>query len=131
MENLIINKNNKSSDPMAPYVEFYAQTGICLIEGDSYMDNAFEFYSKLCQWFDEYFQQADKIVLKLKYTYINTSSSRAILEMLQQLHTYQLSGKDVRIIWLYPDPDLDEILLEGEDMQEASGMKFEFETYKG
>jgi len=72
-----------------PAVEFNAATGICRIEGESYLEDTFNFYAKLREWVDSFFNSGKNAVeLHFKFRYFNTSSSRAILDLLKTLTLY-------------------------------------------
>ncbi|MCS7005519.1 MAG: DUF1987 domain-containing protein [Cytophagales bacterium] len=112
-----------------PNVHFSASTGICEISGESYLEESFEFYDRLIRWVEEYFQQNDRIIVNFKLTYFNTSSSRAILDLLKVLKKYKDEGKDVTVNWYYPDPDDDEMLMEAEDYIDETGLDINLISY--
>lgn len=129
MRNLFIEGSRDTY--FTPQVELNGKTGICSITGESYLEEPFEFYEKISAWFSEFFNEADKkLQLDLKLTYFNTSSSRAILEMLRVLKDHKDEGKDVTVNWYYPDPDDEEILMEGEDFMEESGLDINMIEYE-
>ncbi|GAA0890498.1 DUF1987 domain-containing protein [Fulvivirga kasyanovii] len=129
MRNLFIEGSRDTY--FTPQVELNAKTGICSITGESYLEEPFEFYEKISAWFSEFFNEDDKnLQLDLKLTYFNTSSSRAILEMLRVLKDHKDEGKDVTVNWYYPDPDDEEILMEGEDFMEESGLEINMIEYE-
>ncbi|SKC89517.1 DUF1987 domain-containing protein [Ohtaekwangia koreensis] len=115
----------------SPSVNLKAATGVCSISGESYLEEPYEFYKKIATWFTDYIKQGGKsIVLDLKLSYFNTSSSRAILETLRVLKDIHHSGNEVIINWYYPNPDDDEILMEGEDFQEECGIPINMIEYE-
>lgn len=111
MEDLII----KSSPdiPYCPEIQFLAKSGKCLIQGESYMEDMYKFYKPVLTWLNKYINEVKKhIELNLKLTYFNTSSSRALLDILDILKMYEDQGGKITINWHYDrnDPDmLDEI----------------------
>ncbi len=109
-----------------PIVALEAKSGKCLIEGESYLEDAFDFYSKITNWMQQYLESTKgPIHLDIKLTYFNTSSSRGILTLLTELASYQKRGKEVEVIWYYPIPDEDDMLSELEDFVFESGIKME------
>ena len=129
MENLIIEGTRDTY--FTPNVELKSENGNCSITGESYLEEPFEFYEKISAWFKQYFSEGgEAITLDLKLTYFNTSSSRAILEMLRELKFLKDDGKDVTVNWYYPDPDDEEILMEGEDFMEESGLDINMVEYE-
>jgi len=113
-----------------PSVKLEAASGRCSISGESYLEEPYEFYKKVAEWFMGYTRGGgSNIHLDLRLNYFNTSSSRAILEMLRVLKNLQESGTQVVVNWYYPDPDDDEILMEGEDFQEECGLAINMIEY--
>jgi hypothetical protein len=115
----------------SPSVNLNAATGKCSISGESYLEEPYEFYKKISVWFWEYVKAGGKnIVLDLKFNYFNTSSSRALLEMLRVLRDLHHSGTEVTVNWYYPNPDDDEILMEGEDFRDECGLEINMIEYE-
>lgn len=120
MKNLIIEAVPDS--PYYPEVIFDASTGVCEMNGESYMEEAYKFYSPLIDWIREYSLEGNDITLNLKLTYFNTSSSRLLLDMFDILKKSEDVGNKIKINWYYEvdDPDIkDEI----EDFEIETGLK--------
>lgn len=110
MQSLIIRK--QAGLLYYPSVCFDQITGVCEIEGESYMEDAYKFYIPLLNWFKEFTNEKKPIILNLKISYFNTSSSKYILEILSIMKKYKDVGNNVVVNWFYSkdDPDmLDEI----------------------
>lgn len=121
MDNLILSEVPDA--PFYPRVEFDAETGVCEIIGESYMEETHKFYLPLINWLKKYISEKNApITLNLKLTYFNTSSSRQILDMLDVLKNYQDKGGEVTINWYYDpeDPDMQD---EVEDFTIETGME--------
>ncbi len=122
MEDLII--EGEKGTYLSPDVYFSAERGVCEIKGESYQEETFEFYNKLTSWLGEYIEKVKKpITFDFKLTYFNTSSSRAILDMLNLLKQYQEEGGEVTINWYYLTSD-ENMIEEAEDFQSDSALKF-------
>jgi hypothetical protein len=127
MENLSIKGSHGTF--FTPTVNFSA-SGVCEISGESYLEESFEFYDGLIKWIDSYFGEGAKsIELSFRLTYFNTSSSRAILDLLTSLKRHQDSGRDVTVNWYYPDPDNDEMKMEAEDYIDETGLEINLISY--
>ena len=100
-----------------PHVYFDSYKGYCLLEGESYLENTWEFYEHLCNWLREYTSTGQPLTFDFKMIYFNTSSSKGILEILLLLKDYEDRGGKVQINWYYPEDD-DDILEEAEDFIE-------------
>ncbi len=105
-----------------PTVHFDATKGYCLLEGESYLENTWEFYERLCNWLRAYAETGRPLTFDFKMTYFNTSSSKGILEILLVLKEYQERGGDLTINWYYPEED-DDILEEAEDFIEDTQLE--------
>ena len=91
-----------------PTVNFDAKTGVCEIAGESYLEDAAEFYEPVLKWIDDFIIVVNKpIVFHFKLTYFNTSSSRRILDILGRLKEYEDEGGQVTINWYYEEDDSD------------------------
>lgn len=74
------------------------------IIGQSYPDGAFAFYQPVFQWLDDYLAGCEKAMLlelHLQMPYINASSTRCILLLLDKLAAAYRSGKQVAVQWHY------------------------------
>ncbi len=109
MENIKI--EGKHGEYFIPTVDFNAETGICEICGESFLEDTREFYTKLNEWLKKYDEiTTQKLTFNFKLTYFNTSSSRCILDLLNILKDMADNGKEVEVNWYYQQDD--------EDMQE-------------
>jgi hypothetical protein len=99
-----------------PNISFDASTGVLSIAGESYPDSALQFYQQVLDWLHQFVAESTvPIVLNMKFTYFNTSSSKCILDILSILETAHSTGRAVTVNWHYRKDD--------EDMQE-SGEEF-------
>jgi hypothetical protein len=111
--------------PYYPEVEFNAETGECVLSGESYMEEAYKFYTPLLNWLKEYsLEQGNAITLHVKLTYFNTNSSRLLLDMFDVLKKSVDAGHDVNIKWYYEEDDPD-IQDEVEDFEIETGLSFD------
>ncbi len=106
MENLKIEGSHGAF--FVPFVDFNSNSGRCELSGESYLENTSEFYDKLLEWLENYMENIRKpIYFNIKLTYFNTSSSRAILDILNLLKAYEDDGGQIRVNWYYEEDDLD------------------------
>ncbi len=119
MENLYININPELV--YYPIVNFDYQTGVCEISGESYMEETYKFYEPIITWLQNYMAEKKPLVLHIKLTYFNTSSSRFILEILYILKKYKSEGGSAEINWYYKSDDPD-ILTEINDFMDEAGV---------
>ncbi|GAB4470930.1 MAG: DUF1987 domain-containing protein [Thermoflexibacter sp.] len=129
MENLEI--QGQLSTFFTPSVNFSAETGICELSGESYLEDAFQFYDILMNWVNQYFEEGNnELEMNIRLTYFNTSSSRAILDLLRLLKNYQ-DSRDYKVIvnWYYPNLDYDEMKAEAEDYIDETGLSMNLIPY--
>ena len=113
-----------------PTVRLNSETGRCEIMGESYIEDAPQFYEPILNWIDTYVKEIKgTLVWDFRLVYFNTSSSKTILNLLQTLKDYEKQGGNVEVNWYYPD-DNDDLLAEGEDFVEDSGLQINLIPYE-
>ena len=101
MNELIIDKTVKT-----PYINFNSQSGILKIEGRSIPENPEEFYTKLFDWSNKYFTNPqNETLINVQLEYINSGSSKFILEFFQLIQKYKSQGINCKINWHYEEDD--------------------------
>lgn len=119
MENLVIRTEKET--PFIPNVTFDYSSGVCTLDGESFMDDAYEFYSPLLDWIRQYRKLNKSVLFEVKLSYFNTSSSRLILEILDLLKEYADEGGNVNVEWYCLETDVD-MKEEIEDFEYESGL---------
>ncbi len=108
-----------------PTVNFNYETGICELKGESYLEDTIKFYYPLMEWIKNYIKTIKKeLVLNVKLTYFNTSSSKCIIDILNILKAYEQNEGKVVINWYYNDKDeeYEDELEEIEDFMIETGL---------
>ncbi|KAF2956590.1 DUF1987 domain-containing protein [Marinitoga sp. 38H-ov] len=102
MEKLYI-KPSKST----PEINFDPDKRILSLKGDSYPENSFEFYKPIFEWLENFFKKNhdDEIVFEFDVNYLNTSSTKSIMFILDLLEEAYKNNKNVKIIWYYDEDD--------------------------
>lgn len=86
----------------SPEVDFNPSTGNLKISGHSYPENAPAFYQDLFIWLKQYLSHASNpIVMDLYIAYMNTSSTKCLLDMIDMLDIAYAAGVDITINWHY------------------------------
>jgi hypothetical protein len=108
-----------------PAVKADWAAGLLEMTGDSYPENAFELYQPVLEWIEAYLA-ADRRPLNLRLTllYLNTSSIRALIDMLDLLETAHQDGRQVAVVWLY-EPDNERVASLAEEFREDYTFPFE------
>lgn len=115
MSDLLIKASNKT-----PLVEFLT-TGELRMEGKSIPENCHEFYKPVLEWLNGIKNSPPRqINLMVKLDYINTSSSKTILNIIKTLQEIKdIHNIPIEIKWYYDSEDED-LLDEGESFKSFS-----------
>jgi len=119
----------QEKDATKPEIKFNAQSGKMEINGVSMPENATGIYLPAIQWLLDYKTHvAEKTIFTFKLSYLNTSSSKMIHEILKILDQIFIAGNDVLINWYYDknDSDIYEI---GEEYADFTKIPFKFIAY--
>ena len=85
-----------------PTVSANRKTGVLLMEGDSYPENALTLFSQVMTWVRDYFQDTQQpLHLELRLLYLNTSSIKGMMDLCDLLEEAHRQGRNVRITWYY------------------------------
>ena len=99
------------------------------ISGNSLPEDVLGFYSPIFNWFEEYIKQPNrKTELHIKLMYFNSSSSKAILDILNILEEAVVKGFGVEIFWYYLEIDED-MLSTGKEFEGMLKLPFHFISY--
>ena len=91
-----------------PMVHFDKYTNQFEITGASLPPNIFEFYNPLLEWLKGYCKNPNAVThLKLRFEYLNTSSTKMILNIISVLESITKKGRKVEILWYYDSGDLE------------------------
>jgi hypothetical protein len=106
MKDLIIERQKKEFYTY-PEIDFSADSGICKIEGESFMENAKEFYEPVFEWLKEFSKRNSdtKLQMNINLAYYNTSSSKSLSKLIFLLKEFSDSGTSVEINWKYASTD--------------------------
>lgn len=101
MEDLYLKKTSNS-----PEVEFVADSGELSMEGRSIPEDPGEFFERLIDWINEYFlHPAQRTEVSIKLEYINSGSSKYMLELLRIMKINHDAGKNVKVKWYFEEGD--------------------------
>ncbi len=101
MEDLYLKKTFNS-----PEVEFIADKGELSLEGRSIPEDPGEFFELLIDWINEYFlNPAKDTLMNIRLEYINSGSSKYMLEVLRIMKINHDAGKGVNIRWYFEEGD--------------------------
>jgi hypothetical protein len=115
--------------PNTPRIDFDGNLSILKIEGRSIPENPSEFYQPLFDWVHEYYKQPRSLTqLIIKLEYINSGSSKSMLEFLRIIKDNHFAGNKCIVKWYYEFDD--EAVQElGEHYSHTLKIPFEFVSY--
>ncbi|NJM15706.1 MAG: DUF1987 domain-containing protein [Bacteroidales bacterium] len=122
LDNLIIKPVEEGLN--SPGINFNASTGVLEVYGESYVENAKEFYEPVLAWLNVFIDNyTGTLTFNFKLNYYNTSSSRSIQDIFTVLRRFEEKGNELNVFWFYDedeqDPELEE---EVEDFEIVSGV---------
>lgn len=114
MNNLSIEKTK-----FTPEVLFDSESGQLKIRGESYPENTATFYKPVFEWLKEYFNntKTDRTKVIIELYYFNSSSSKVLMNLFEELDNAGEKGKEIVVEWLY-DPEDEDSLEFGEEFAE-------------
>ncbi len=104
MDSLILKATHNSPD-----VKFNADLGTLEISGRSIPEHANMYYENLIQWVKDYvLTNPPKTEISIKLDYLNSSSHKYLIDLLEKLEPLHSSGLSIIINWYFEEDD-DEI----------------------
>ncbi|TBL81551.1 DUF1987 domain-containing protein [Paenibacillus thalictri] len=106
MESLFIEQTKST-----PEVRFDISKHVLALQGQSYPENAFKFYEPIFAWVDRYLSVsgAEETGILLNLPYINTSSAKCVMMLLDRFNDAFLQGKRIYIQWYCREDNESEI----------------------
>lgn len=119
MDDLKLNKTAST-----PAIAFDAASGQLSIEGESYPENAFEFFKPLLEWADEFLKESSiPTKLEIRLSYMNTSSIKSMMDLLDLLEEAHSRSREVTVSWYY-DEENERALEMAEDFRDEVNLPF-------
>ncbi len=110
--------------PSTPMVRADHEEGLVFMAGDSYPENPFEFFQPIIDWIDDFLKNDGRpLSFDLELVYLNTSSIRAMMDILDRLEESHQEGRQVDVHWSY-DPDNERVGELAEEFKEDCTFPF-------
>ncbi|VFR21226.1 FIG057251: Fe-S oxidoreductase [plant metagenome] len=120
-----MNDLNISATQSTPSVSADFERGILHMRGDSYPENSFELFGPVIRWVEEYLGSTDKpLRLELELLYLNTSSVKAMMDILDLVEEAYRDKRDVSLRWVY-DQQNERVAELAEEFKEDCSFPFE------
>ncbi|PCH67101.1 MAG: nuclear pore complex subunit [Bacteroidetes bacterium] len=111
-----------------PEIDFNVSNGSLSITGKSIPEDTLRFYTPIKDWVKEYTSApADETTVELKFEYLNSSSNKCILDILEILYNGISGDKKLKVNWYYSEED---ILEDGEFLDTIAKIPFNFIEYE-
>lgn len=110
-----------------PGIYFDSQHNVLQIKGQSYPENAFAFYHPVFDWVNEYLEKLNNhttIEIQLAFPYINTSSTKCLMVLLERFDKAFQEGKQIKINWYVNEENENELEC-AEEFKEDLNLPFE------
>ena len=103
----------------SPFVDFDFATGVFVLSGESYPDDASRVFGPIFDALDRYLAGAAQqtVRFEIELIYFNSSSAKALMNMFKRLEQAAQQGRAIEINWRFA-PDDDTMREFGEDFSE-------------
>jgi hypothetical protein len=92
----------------SPKINLDEQNSIFLIEGSSYMPDAYKTYKVVMDWIDENLSQIKNLLIcEFKFNMLSSASRKMVYEILSALNQGCSARNNVLVHWYYADYDED------------------------
>lgn len=113
-----------------PSIKLDAETGFFLIEGRSIPEDSEIFYVPVLAWLEKYYADPAPFThIEVKLEYVNSGSSKYLLEFFRIVGRNYRAGHDCLITWYYEEED-EAIQDLGEHYKTTINIPFEFRIVK-
>lgn len=110
----------------SPTVHFDPVENVLLLEGQSYPENAFKIYEPIFEWVDLYLSGLgeQQVVVEFRMPYMNTSSTKCIIMLLDKFDMAYSKGKHIYVRWIC-NPDNESEFECAEELKEDLSLPFD------
>ncbi|MGL6071936.1 biofilm regulation phosphoprotein SiaC [Craterilacuibacter sp.] len=97
-----MNDLNIAATASTPHIRTDFSNGVLHMSGDSYPENAFEFFQPTLDWVNAFLGETQHpLRLEFALLYLNTSSIRIMMDILDCAEEAFQDGRDVSLVWHY------------------------------
>lgn len=109
---------NIEATKSSPEIKFNPDNRELKIKGESYPEDSFSFYKKIFELLEDAKDEFDEFTIEIEVTYLNTSSTKSFMNILDILEEGYKNGKDFKVKWYYE-----------EDNEHAYELALDFRSY--
>ena len=111
----------------SPAITFGPGKNVLRISGESYPENSFDFYAPVISWLKASLHELPEFTLDIAITYMNSSSTKCTLDIMDVMEEAYRRGVRTKIIWRY-DRENPRSFEMAEDFREEVTFPFEIEA---
>ncbi len=120
MDSLFLQETKSS-----PAIAFNGENGTLEISGESYPENSYEFYKPVLNWVRRFSGQfPGVIVFNCRISYLNTGSTKSMMDIFDLFEDRFRQGREVRVNW-FCDSENDRAIETAEEFREDVTFPFE------
>lgn len=108
----------------SPKVSFTRDDSVLMIAGECYPENPFAFFEPIFHWLRAELPRMETLHLQVKVPYMNSSSIKCMLDLLEVIADHGDHGCRARVTWHY-DEDNDRALELAEEFRDDIAIPFE------
>lgn len=108
----------------SPQVGFRQEEGVLTVSGECYPENSFAFFDPIFNWLHTELPNMENLHLQVKIPYMNSSSTKCMLDLLDLLADFPRHGCSARVTWYY-DKDNDRAFELAEEFSDDVEVPFE------
>lgn len=92
---------NIAATPTSFGIEFLFKEGLLRFSGNSYPENAVDFFQPLLNWVVDYLQiPRQQTLVEYRVNYFNTSSSKYLFQIMELINAFHQKGNTVNVVWV-------------------------------
>jgi hypothetical protein len=92
---------NIAATPTSFGIEFLFKEGLLRFSGNSYPENAVDFFQPLLNWVEDYLQvPRQQTLVEYRVNYFNTSSSKYLFQIMELINAFHQKGNTVNVVWV-------------------------------
>lgn len=123
MDRLIIEREKNT-----PYINFDNVACKLEMKGTSIPEDSYKFFFPITEWVEQFLEEKPTAVtVDMQFEYMNTSSSKWVLKILQMLSDYQYKKNCISYNWYYDESDMYDT---GHYYQSLLEVEFNFIEYR-
>ncbi|MCA1917182.1 DUF1987 domain-containing protein [Methanospirillum hungatei] len=107
-----------------PEIFYSEESDMLSIIGESYPENTFAFFEPVFEWLNKNLPHMKKLHLHVNISYMNSSSTKCMLDILDLLAKSYQAGSDISVSWYY-DRENDRALDIAEEFEEDAEVPFQ------